>query len=57
MYDQTVLARARQREDQQDAERYRLARALLAQRRVERLERSAQRALHRAGRAARLVAA
>jgi hypothetical protein len=56
MYDQAVLARARVREDQQDAERYRLARALLAQRRAQRQERLAERALLRAGRAARLVA-
>lgn len=56
MYDQAVLARARQREDQRDAERYRLARALLAQRRAQRQERLAEKALLRAGRAARLVA-
>lgn len=56
MYDQAVLARARVREDQQDAERYRLARALLAQRRARRQEHLAERALLRAGRAARLVA-
>ena len=56
MYDQAVLARARQREDRLDAERYRLARALLAQRRAQRQERRAEQALLRAGRAARLVA-
>jgi len=57
MYDQPMLARARQREDQRDAEQYRLARALLAQRRARRQEQRARHALARDGRAARLVAA
>ncbi len=56
MYDQPRLARARQREDQHDAEQYRLARALLAQRRARRQEQRALHALARAGRVARLVA-
>lgn len=57
MHDQQMLARARQRQDQHDAEQYRLARALLAQRRARRQEQRARHALARAGRLARLVAA
>ncbi len=50
------LALARQREDQRSAEQHRLVQALLTQRRARRLERRADQALARAGRAARLVA-
>ncbi len=57
MHDQLMLAHARQREDQRHAEQYRLARALLAHRRVRRQERRARHAMAQGGRVARLVAA
>ena len=56
MYDQHMLASARQRADQRSAEQHRLVQALLGQRRAQRQERRADQALARAGRAARLVA-